>query len=407
MKTFIGYRQALEMVWQSVPLMDSETLDLDALAGHILARDVFAMVDSPSVHASLKDGYAVIAEDVETADEHHPVVLAVVGQVTAGRPSPVRISRGQAMKITTGAALPAGAGAVLAEEFCSRQQDKVICRNTAEAGRNVLRRGSDMGQGETVAYRGQRLTAPVIGLLAAAGLSQAAVYRRPRVCVIATGDELVAPGMPLPEGKLYASNLAEICAWLTTLGISFATETVADEKAAIAAAIRRYLPVSDAFITIGGAWQSERDLILGALTDMQWEGIFHRVRIGPGKGTGFGLLGQKPVFCLPGGPPSMEIALLQLALPGLWAMQDSREPLFPTALHPLAETIRGTVNWTQFIHARRVETQGQTFIQPLRIKSRLRSMAEKDGWVILPEGRGQLDKGEMAQIQLTPAAWAG
>jgi molybdopterin molybdotransferase len=217
----------------------------------------------------------------------------------------------------------------------------------------------------------------------------------------------VEPGAALPEGKLYASNMAEICAWLATLGISFLAERVADERKAIAAVIQRHLHGSDAFITSGGAWQSERDLILSVLADMKWQGIFHRVRMGPGKGTGFGLLEQKPVFCLPGGPPSMEIGLLQLALPGLFAMQAYKRPLFPVASHPLSETIRGTLDWTQFVHARRIERQGQTFIQPLKIKSRLRSMAEKDGLVIVPEGCGQLEGGEIVEIQLTPAVCAG
>jgi molybdopterin molybdotransferase len=401
MQTFIGYRQALELVLQTVPLTGSETVGLEDLVGRTLAQDVLAKVDSPSVDASLKDGYAVISEDVATADENHPVMLTIVGQVTAGRPSKTGISRGQAMKITTGAPLPAGAEAVLAEEFCCEDHDRVTCRNTAEPGRNLLARGSDIGIGETVGRRGQGLTPPLIGLLTAAGLNAASVYQRPRVCVIASGDEVVAPGVPLPAGKLYASNMTEICAWLGMLGIPFVAEQVADERQAIATAIQRHHSGCDAFITTGGAWQSERDLIIDVLDGLKWHRIFHRVRMGPGKGTGFGMLAQKPVFCLPGGPPSMEVGLLQLALPGLCAMQGSLGPLFPTAFHGLVETIRGTSDWTQFVHARRFEKEGRVWVQPLRIKSRLRSMAEKDGLIIVPEGCGQYEKGQMVEIQLT------
>ncbi len=123
------------------------------------------------------------------------------------------------------------------------------------------------------------------------------------MAVIATGDEVVAPGKPLPEGKLYASNMVEICSWLSLLGLDYKTELVSDRREEIATAITKHLPDVDLFLTSGGAWGSEKDLILEVVESLNWQGIYHRVRMGPGKPVGFGLLGHKPFFFLPGGPP--------------------------------------------------------------------------------------------------------
>jgi len=325
----------------------------------------------------------------------------VMGRITAGNSAKLGITGGQAIKITTGAPIPEGADAVLAEEFCHPKDDEIICFNTAEAGRNVLRKGTDIRKGETVISKGEQLSPALIGLMAAAGLNNAPVYESPRVAVIATGDEVVAPGNPLPEGMLYASNMVEICSWLSLYGFSYRSDLVRDRKEDIGSAITRHLPLVDAFITSGGAWGSERDLMIKVLEELHWKGIYHRVRMGPGKAIGFGLLEKKPFFCLPGGPPSNEMAFLQLALPGLLAMKGHHPPFFPIIKAQLSQTVRGDRDWTQFIHARLVKSGDQIRVQPSRQKSRLQSMAKKEGLIIIPEGCEEFSEGEQIDVQMT------
>jgi molybdopterin molybdotransferase len=400
MKNFIGFEEALELTLSSMPTAGTESLTLDRLTGKISSQDVVSRVDCPSVDSSLKDGYAVVSSDVKEASSDNLIHLKVTGQVTAGISSKVAVSNGQAIEITTGAPIPKGANAVLSREFCRRRDDEICCFNTAEPGRNIFRKGGDIRAGETIASKDEVLSPALIGLLASAGLKKIRVYKSPHVAVIATGDEVVAPGAPLTEGKLYASNMVEICSWLSLFGLSFRTELAPDSREEIASTIIEHLPHVDAFITSGGAWGSERDLIIKVLESLNWRGVYHRVRMGPGKAVGFGFLEKKPFFCLPGGPPSSEMAFLQLALPGLLAMEGYRHPLFLSVAARLTETVRGDKDWTQFVHARIEEGKDAIMVHPVRQKSRLQSMARKDALIVIPEGCEALARGEVIHVQL-------
>ena len=400
MQTFIGFKDALDLTLSNVSVGKMEFLPLRQLTGRILAEEVVARVDCPSISSSRKDGYAVISSDVKDACSRVPVILKVVGNLVAGTSRELKIGRGQAVRITTGAPLPDGADAVLAEEFCRREENTIIAHNTAEAGRNIHARGRDIRRGEIVAEKNRKLTPALIGLLAAAGLDGALVYKSPKVAVIATGDEVVLPGEPLPKGKLYASNMVELCSWLSLMGLDYTAERVADRKEDLKNAITNNLPDVDVLLTSGGAWGSERDLILDVAECLNWQGIYHRVRMGPGKPVGFGLLDKKPFFCLPGGPPSNEMAFLQLAIPALLKMKGDQPFFFPVVSAQLSESVRGKHGWTDFVHAHLEHRQNQWLVQPARLKSSLQSMARKEALIIIPEDREKIDAGETVDIQL-------
>jgi molybdopterin molybdotransferase len=403
MKTFISFEEALALTLANAAAGETEILPLDQLTGKILAEDIVARVDAPSSTSSRKDGYAVISSDLAGATEENPVELKVVGNLAAGDVTNLRIDHAQAARVTTGAPLPEGADAVLSEEFCQPSTDAIVARHIAEEGRNILERASDIRRGEKVAAKGEILSPALIGLIASAGLDSASVHKVPKVAVIASGDEVVAPGKPLAEGKLYASNMIEICSWLTLYGLPHSAVLAGDSRQEIQYAIITQLAEADAFITSGGAWGSERDLILDVLAKMDWQGIYHRVRMGPGKPVGFGLLEQKPFFILPGGPPSNEMAFLQLALPAIMKMKGQGDFSFPVVRAQLAESVRGHKDWTQFIHARLEKDKHQLIVKPAKLKSRLASMARKDALIIIPEGWEEWIAGEIIEIQLLNA----
>ncbi len=400
MKTFIGFKEALDLTLANVSVGPTEILPLSRLIGRILAENITSLVDCPSLSSSRKDGYAVQSLDLAGASKENPVILKVVGTLVAGETSGLKIKKGETVRITTGAPLPEGADAVLSEEFCQRDENKITAINTAEPGRNIQARGKDIRRQEPVAGKGAKLTPALIGLLAAAGHESAKVYSLPRVAVIATGDEVVAPGKPLPEGKLYASNMVEICSWLSLLGLDYKSELVSDRKGDIAAAITKYLPDVDLFLTSGGAWGSEKDLLLEVVKSLNWQGLYHRVRMGPGKPVGFGLLQNKPFFFLPGSPPSNEMAFLQLAIPAILKMTGKNPVLFPLASARLAQTVNGKKTWTDFVHARLENREDQLWVHPARLKSGLQSMARKEALIIIPEDRDELTAGDTIAIQL-------
>jgi molybdopterin molybdotransferase len=400
MKTFISFKEAFDLTLANVSVGRTETLALDQLTGKILSADISSEVDCPSSSTSRKDGYAVKSADLSRASAQHPVKLKVVGALTAGDAFRLNIANGQTVRLTTGAALPQGADAVIAEEFCRRTDDGILAHKTAESGRNILERGADIRKGDIIAQKGEKLTPALIGLLASSGLDRAPVCRCPKVAVIATGDEVVAPGEPLAAGKLYASNMIELCAWLSKYRLSYTAALVDDRQADIQAAITDRLPDADVFITSGGAWGSERDLIIKVAEQLQWQGIFHRVRMGPGKPVGFGLIENKPIFILPGGPPSNEMAFLQLALPALLKMKGEPTVTLPVSRARLSETVRGHKAWTDFIHARLAKEKEQLVVRPAKLNSRLKSMARKEALISIPENRDEIRAGELIDIQI-------
>jgi len=406
MQTLIGFHQALDLTLSNVVPGDPQIMPLEDLSGKILASDLVARVDCPSISSSRKDGYAVVSTDLNAARRSRPVKLRLVGSTAAGDTPGMQIKSGQTVRVTTGAPLPQGADAILAEEFCRCEDGRVLAFNTAEAGRNITRQGRDVRRGETIALAGRKLNPAMIGLLAAAGLDSAPVHRWPHITVIATGDEVLLPGTPLTAGKLYASNMVQLGAWLSSLGLEYKMELVPDRQTALHTAIRRNLPATDVFFTSGGAWGSERDMILKVLETMHWHGIYHRVRMGPGKPVAFGLLEKKPFFCLPGGPPSMEMAFLQLALPALLKMRGDHPRFFPTTSARLAADVHGKKGWTDFVHARLENRSGQLWVHPARLESALQSMARKEALIIIAAEHQKIGAGRPVEIQLLDSAAA-
>ena len=397
---YIGFVEALQRVKDHTPLLAPVETELSHLAGLVTAAEILARVASPSVTASTKDGFAVQSHDLAQARPETPVTLELIGDVVAGGPAGAAVTPGKAARITTGGPLPPGCDAVLAREYAELSGNQVICTATAEPGRNVLAKGSDVDQGQVVAPAGIRLDPNRVGLLAAAGCSSAMVHPLPRVALMATGKEVVAPGKPLPAGGLYASNLVTLAARLSLMGCPHISEVVDDDETQIAQTAASLLDQADILLTSGGAWTSRRDLVVSTLTDMGMELIFRRVRLGPGKGVAFGLLHGKPVFCLPGGPPSNEMAFLQLALPCLHIMAGRPNPGLPTTKATLTETLSGTPGWTQAFHGLLQPGNPLPSFIPLPPGGRLKAMADAQAITILPESQATAERGSTVEVQI-------
>jgi molybdopterin molybdotransferase len=260
----------------------------------------------------------------------------------------------------------------------------------------------DVSKSQRIIPAGTVLRPAQVGLLAAAGHHEAAVIKRPKVAIIATGAEVVAPGHPLKSGKVFASNLVTLVAWCRHYGLSTSTDVVVDDRDAIEAALLEAVEDHDAIVTSGGAWMGERDLVARLLDAMGWRMVYHRVRIGPGKAVGFGFWQGKPVFILPGGPPSNQMAFLQLALPGLHRLSGYARPGLPTRKAKLASTVSGQRDWTQFIEGRFEQVSGVVQFRPQKQKSRLQSMADCEGYLTIPEGMSRLEAGREVSVQILP-----
>lgn len=404
----IGYEEALAATLEAIDPLPGEPAPLGELAGRVLAEDIFAPEDSPALDISLKDGYAVHSADVADASPESPVHLRLVGQVSAGGVFAGEVRRGETVRILSGAPLPRGADAILAEEFAACEGDRVAARADAAAGRNILPRGADLARGQLLARAGTVLRPPQVGLIAAAGYRAAQVVRRPRVGLVATGDELLgrlgSDGAPEAAGAnmIFPSNLVALAAWCSHYGMATSSVVVGDDPAILRATLLDQLADNDAVLTSGGAWTSERDLVSGVFEELGWRKIYHRIRLGPGKGAGFGLWRGKPVFLLPGGPASNQMAFLQLALPGLHQLMGHPLPGLPVRLARLTEAVTGQLGWTEFIEGRFEQDGPELRIAPRKGRSRLGSMAACEGYIKIPEGVETLAAGAVVPVQVLP-----
>lgn len=400
-KRYIGFARALRKTLEHIHPGEPVEMPVSSCEGYATAKQIFALVDSPSTDTSLKDGYALRAEDSAKASGASPQPLPVVGSVAAGQLDIDALKPGTAFRILTGARLPEGADTVVAEEFVTRSGDYLTVTKSTEKGWNILPRGSDIETGELLLDAGRRLTPGRIGLLTAGGQHQASVYRKPAVGLIATGDEVLLPGERLSAGKLYASNLFALNGWCRHFGFGTATEVIGDNAGALREGIHQMIETNDALVTSGGAWTGDKDMMATVLADLGWEKVYHRVRLGPGKAAGFGILNGKPVFVLPGGPPSNLVAFLQLALPGLHKLCGYNAPGLVQIPAVLKEPVSGQREWTQAIFGM-LERSGDTLLfQPHgRPMSRLKSMAEAGALLLIPEGTSAFSANQTVNVQI-------
>jgi molybdopterin molybdotransferase len=400
---YVGYTEAFNLIASNVTPVGIEQLKLASCAGRVAAEDVTALISYPSVDVSLKDGFAVQSGDVATASKRRPVRLRVIGSVFAGSSFEGDVQQGTAVSICSGAPIPRGADAVVSGEFCEGTSGgEVSVRADAGRGRNILRAGAEVKAGAIIVGMGEKLLPGYMGMAAAAGISDVSVYRRPKVAVVGVGDEVVAPGERLSIGQLYASNLVTMAAWLALFDIPCITSVVDDNETDIMKELNERVADADVILTSGGAWGSERDLVIGTLDGMGWREIFHHVRMGPGKGIAFGIWQDRPVFCLPGGPASNEMAFLQLALPGVLRMAgDTRHPL-QTVSARLAEDLAARhPAWTEFKDATLSRDAGGEYVVGLyRNRSRLQAIASANSLVCIPEGAESLKAGDVIRVQV-------
>lgn len=402
---FVSYTVALQLALDAITPLDSEQLPLGEIAGHVAAASLYALVDSPSANISLKDGYALRAADTAQATPAQLVSLAVIGAAAAGVHFAGDVTAGAAVKIFSGAIIPPGTDAVVAVESVQERGERVVVMEAAAPGDNILPQGNDIQAGEFLVDAGAPLSPAQIGLLTAAGYSQIPVIRQPQIAIIATGDELLSPDDKMQPGRLYASNLAMLAGWCKRYGLASSGQIVKDDAQAIERALVDGLAGSDALITSGGAWQGERDLVIGLLDRLGWQKIYRQVKIAPGKGIGFGLWQGKPVFCLPGGPPANQTAFIQLALPALLKLAGYRQPHLPEMTVKLAAEVTGRPDWTQFVEGRLAAKGTDIYFHPLRLASRLQSMAQTEAILAIPEGEAAIPAGAEARVQrLTPGS---
>ncbi len=315
----ISVAEALARVLASAsPPMEAEIVAVEDALGRTLAHDLHALRTQPPFANSAMDGYALRAADTASA----PVRLMVIGESAAGRAFDGAVRASQAVRIFTGAPMPDGADSVVIQENASRDGDFLIVRGRETLGRNVRDAGIDFAEGELLLSAGRRLTPRDLALAAAANHPAIAVRRRPRVAVLATGDELVPPGQVIGPAQIVASNNYAIAAIVAASGgVPIDLGIAADQMDALARSFRRAQETeADVLVTLGGASVGDYDLVQRALVDSGLSLGFWRIAMRPGKPLMQGRLGAMRVLGLPGNPVSAIVCALLFLRPLLRAL---------------------------------------------------------------------------------------
>ena len=306
-------RKALEKVLAGGEPLPLEAASLDEAHGRVLASDLRARRSQPPADVSAMDGYAVRGEDVSTV----PARLRVIGEVAAGRPFGGAVGVGEAARIFTGGVLPPGADTVVIQEVTERERDIVVVNSATSRGRNVRPEGLDFNAGEVLLARGHRFTSRSLALAAAMNHPTVPVHRRPKVALLATGDELVAPGSALGPGQIVYSNGFALGALITGEGAELLDlGIVGDHLDSTVAAIGRARHWgADVLVTTGGASVGDYDLVQQALTSLGLDLSFWKVALRPGKPLMHGRIADMRVLGLPGNPVSAFVCAFLFVVP--------------------------------------------------------------------------------------------
>ena len=385
-----------------------ETVPLAQARGRVLAADVLAPVDVPGFDRAGVDGFAVRAEDTADADDDAPAVLTLTAAVLTPGVQPVdAVTPGQASAIATGGMVPRGADAVVMVEQTELRDGpplSIEVSRPAAPGAFIAAAGSDMGLGETVLRRGKLLSSREVGMLAAVGVAEVEVWRRPRVAIFSTGDELVAPGAPIRPGQVYDSNAAILAAAVEELGgVPVPLGIVPDDPAALAAALDAALAAGDMVLLSGGTSKGAGDLAHQAVARLDAPGVVvHGVALKPGKPLCLAVQHGKPVAVLPGFPTSAIFTFHEFVAPVLRAfagLPPERRRVVDATLPLRIGSERGR---TEYIMVSLIEAPGRglSAYPTAKGSGAVTSFAQADGFFTVPAGVESLAAGTPVQVQL-------
>jgi molybdopterin molybdotransferase len=381
------------------------SLELAAAEGCVLAEDVTAAVALPSFDNSSMDGYAVRTADVAGAARESPAALRVSGEIAAGDTGAYRLDPGTALRIMTGARLPAGADAVVPVEWTDGGTAQVAVYRAAPEGNAIRYVGGDAAAGETLLTAGTRLRPMQIAVAASAGRGAVSVYPRPRVVVLSTGDELAEPGTPLVPGQIWDSNSYMIAAAAREAGaVVYRRSVVRDDPAGVLPALEERLAEADLLVTTGGvSMGGEHDVVKAALRELGTV-TFWKVAMQPGMPQGFGAIGaggeKVPIFTLPGNPVSAYVSFQIFVRPAIAALQGADDLTLPATTATLAGPVRSPAGRRSYLRGVLAGTE----VTPLsgQQSHQVASLGRANALIVVPEPETQLPAGDKVTVLVLP-----
>ncbi len=407
-KEFTPVRDAIRKVKGLVRRLgpgDVEEVPLEDSLGRIAASDVRSPIDVPGYDRSAVDGFAVRSRDVLGASPTNPLRLRVVGTLKAGDPPPSRgVGEGECYEIYTGAPLPPGADAVVMVEHVKRLGDHIEVFKPVPPLGNVSRRGEDFKRGDLILKAGQRIRPWHIGALASLNIARVGVYRRLRVGVLSTGDELIEVGGELRPGKIVDSTKPMLKSMLREDGwVPVDLGIAGDSLVEISERIARALSKLDALIVTGGSSVGAFDFVPEAVARVASPGIVvHGVALRPGRTAGVAVHDGKPIFMMSGFPVAAVAGYDSLVRPILGYISHLRDGAGPVVRARLERRVAKPVGFRSYVRVLVRRVDGEYVAQPLRLTGSgiLSTMIRGNGLLIVPEELEGHDEGEVVEVVL-------
>ncbi len=400
--SMIQVQEALDKILCQIQFKGVERVPLGQALGRVLTEDVVSRINNPPLDNSAMDGYAVIAEDIQSATPENPVKLEMVEEIAAGYTAKGTLKPGQTMRIMTGAPIPPGADAVLMQEDTQKDGNAILCLDKADVAENIRRAGEDVKIGEGVIKKGTTLSPAHIGMLAVIGRSQIAVSQRPTVAILSTGDEILELD-ETPQGpQIFNSNGHMLAAQIKSAGgipvyLGIAKDTEKDLMEKFEWALKADIVVSSGGVSVG-----DYDLVKSSLQKMGQDMLFWKVAMKPGKPLAFGRIGKTPIFGLPGNPVSSFVSFEQFVRPSLRKVLGCSDLSHKTVQAKLTRTINKKPGRLHFLSSIVSWTDGEYTVTPAGEQGSgiLKSAANANGLLIFPLEAEEIKQGQEVAVQL-------
>jgi molybdopterin molybdotransferase len=397
----ISVEEAIKVILKSVSSLGSEVVGITESLGRVLAEDVHSQCNIPAFDYSAMDGYAVRASDTKNASPESPRKLKVIEELKAGYLPSVRIKNEEAIKIMTGAPIPEGADAVIMVEDTRAEGDMVTILKEVEEGENIRRVGEDVKKDEVVIQKGTLLKEAHVGMLAALGISKIKVTKKPKIAILATGDEVIDIKEELKPGKVRNVNAYSLSSQVIRWGgvpidMGIVKDDVRQLREKLEASLKH-----DLVLTSGGVSVGEYDLVKDVLIEMGMDVKFWKVAVRPGKPVLFGVLKGKPVFGLPGNPVSSMVSFEVFVRPAILKMLNQKDDDRREVEAILEEDIKKKEGLRFFLRAKTRWENGAYYTKTTGPQGSgiLSSMVLANSLIILPEDKVIVRKGEKVCVR--------
>lgn len=400
-KTIDEMKQIINETFNNITLKN-ETIDISHGLGRVLSADIVSTMDVPHFDRSVVDGYAVKLTDVQGASNAIPGFLRIVGEVQMGKETIESLHQGETFYVPTGGMVPAGTEAMIMIEYTEKLGEKDLAIYTnAGANENMMRIGDDIRNGELVFSRGHLLRPQDIGVLSALGYQHIEVYKRPRLSIISTGDEIIRPGTTPKPGEVIDINTPALAAVAKRLGAEvISTGYARDDREEIRSAVENGIENGDMVILSGGSSMGEKDYTVQVI-DGLGQVLLHGLAVKPGKPTILGTVSQKPVIGLPG-QPAAAIMVLMIVLQEFMKLYYGQDVFkYQTVQGMLMENVHAAPGRRTFQTVSISKTENGIEVRPSHGKSGMITLLSySDGYIEITENEEGKNTGDLVEVTL-------